>query len=485
MVSSDTQGYSEKKRTKIVATISDRNCSPEFIRSLYEAGMNVVRFNTAHQAPAETLPAVENVRKASKKIAIMIDTKGPEVRTTKAVDDFNVKTDDLIKIYSNNPDGICADGSMFVNYPGFVADLNVGNAVLIDDGALALEVVAKNSDHLVVKAINNGVIASRKSVNTPGVSLDLPSLSPKDRDYIDFCIDNDIDFIAHSFVRRKQDLIDIQEILDARGSKCKIISKIENLEGVQNIEEILDHCFGIMVARGDLAVEIPREKVPAIQKELVKLCVKKRKPVIIATQMLHTMMHNPFPTRAEVSDVANAVFDGVDAIMLSGETAQGKYPLESVKQMTSIALEVEQHTAAFNNVDTVVVNTEISAYLCKAAVESAVNLNAKAIVSDTTSGNTIRNMVGFRSREPIFALCYNERTMRELSLSYGVTALPLENIAREQTEEFLIEAVLMMKDRYFYKPDDTIVFLSGNYGREVGASFLKVSTISNIEKWKK
>jgi len=485
MIGLDNQGFNEKKRTKIVATISDRNCSPEFIRSLYENGMNVVRFNTAHQAPAETLPAVQNVRKASNKIAIMIDTKGPEVRTTKAVDDFKVTTGDKIKIYSNNPEGICADGVMFVNYPGFSAELNVGNAVLIDDGALALEVIEKNSDHLVVQAKNNGVIASRKSVNTPGVSLDLPSLSPKDREYIDFCIDNDIDFIAHSFVRRKQDLIDIQEILDARGSKCKIISKIENLEGVQNIEEILDHCFGIMVARGDLAVEIPREKVPAIQKELVKLCVKKRKPVIIATQMLHSMMHNPFPTRAEVSDVANAVFDGVDAIMLSGETAQGEYPLESVRQMNDIALEVEQHTAAYNNIDPVIVNTEVSAHLCKAAVESAVVLNAKAIVADTTSGNTIRNMVGFRSREPIYALCYNERTMRELSLSYGVTAFPLDQIERDLTDEFLSEVILSLKDRYNYKPDDLIVFLSGNYGREAGASFLKVSTIENIEKWKK
>ncbi len=483
MIVLESKKLIEKKRTKIVATISDRNCSPEFLRTLYENGMNVVRFNTAHQTPEETLSAVENVRKASQKIAIMIDTKGPEVRTTVSEDNFPVKTGDRLKFIAD-PEGTCSKGNVYVNYKGFVNELSVGNPVLIDDGALGFEVVEKHDDYLLCEAKNDGAIASRKSVNTPGVSLDQPSLSPKDREYIDFAIEHDIEFIAHSFVRRKQDLLDIQEILDEKKSRCKIISKIENLEGVENIEEILDHCFGIMVARGDLAVEIPREKIPAIQKDLVKLCVEKRKPVIIATQMLHSMMDNPSPTRAEVSDVANAIFDGVDAIMLSGETAYGKYPLESVQQMNAIAVEVEQHTKPYNDIPPVVVNTQVSAYLCKSAVETAVNLKAKAIVADTTSGNTIRNLAGFRSCEVIYALCYSERTMRELSLSFGITAYHLGQ-QREFTDEFLTGVVAQLKTKYDYKETDLLVFLSGNYGREVGASFMKIGAISDIAKWHK
>ncbi len=483
MIVLESKKLIEKKRTKIVATISDRNCEPAFIRKLYENGMNVVRFNTAHQSPEDTLAAVKKVREASEKIAIMIDTKGPEVRTTKAVDGFDVKTGDKLKFVAD-PSGVCADGVVYVNYTGFVNELAVGNPLLIDDGALGFHVVEKHDDYLICEAGNDGEISSRKSVNTPGVSLKQPSLSAKDLDYIDFCIENDIDFIAHSFVRHKKDLTDIQEILDAKGSKCKIISKIENLEGVDNIEEILDHCFGIMVARGDLAVEIPRERIPAIQKDLVKLCAKRRKPVIIATQMLHTMIDNPSPTRAEVSDVANAVFDGVDAIMLSGETAYGKYPFESLKQMNDIAVEVEQHTADYNDIDPVVINTEVSAYLCKSAVETAISLDAKAIIADTTSGNTIRNLAGFRSREPIYAICYSDRTMRELSLSYGVTAYHLDQ-QREFTDEFLSSVVDQLKVKYTYAAEDLIVFLSGNYGRESGASFLKIGSISDVEKWKK
>ncbi len=472
----------EKKRTKIVATISDKNCSPEFLREMYEAGMNVVRLNTAHQSTEETLLVIENIRKASSKIAIMIDTKGPEVRTMESVDDFPVLGGDRLKFVADDTK-ICSNGVVYVNYAGFVDEMVVGAPVLIDDGELAFVVVEKTEDYLICEAKNDGVIASRKSVNTPTISLNQPSLSDKDRDYIDFAIEHDIEFIAHSFVRRKQDLTDIQEILDAKGSECKLISKIESTEGVQNIDEILDHSFGIMVARGDLAVEISREKIPMVQKQLVDLCKKRRKPVIIATQMLHTMIKNPTPTRAEVSDVANAIYDGSDAIMLSGETAYGRYPLESVKQMHDIAVEVEQHTGLYNDIPPVVINTEVSAYLCKSAVETAVNLDAKALVADTTSGNTIRNMVGFRSSRPIYAICYNERTMRELALSYGVTAYHMDK-QREFTDEFLVPVVTKLKSKYGYNSEDLLVFLSGNFGRDVGASFLKVGKIENVEMWK-
>ena len=474
----------ESKRTKIVATISDRNCSPEFINELYDNGMNVVRFNTAHQMPEDTIKAVENVRKANKRIPIMVDTKGPEVRTTKAVDGFTVEAGDKLKFKSNNPDGISQDGVVYLNYPGFVDELSVGDPLLIDDGSLIFEVVDKKDDYLLCEAKNNGAIESRKSVNTPGVSLKMPSLSEKDRLYIDFCIENDIDYIAHSFVRHKKDLTDIQEILDAKGAKCKIIAKIENQEGVDNIDEIIDNCAGIMVARGDLAVEIPRERIPAIQKQLIKKCRDKRKPVIVATQMLHTMIKEPTPTRAEVSDVANAIYDGTDATMLSGETAYGKYPVRALKQMASIIIETEKHVDCYNDTPTHTSSSETASFLCKSAVEAASQLGAEAIIADTISGNTVRNIAGYRPCKPIFALCYDERTTRELALSYGVKAYTLDE-QREFTNEFLVDVIESLKEKYDYKSDDRLVFISGNYGKDVGASFLKVARIKDIEEFKK
>ncbi|MGK0232335.1 MAG: pyruvate kinase, partial [Patescibacteria group bacterium] len=293
-----------EKRTKIVATISDMNCDVSFLQSLFDAGVNVFRTNTAHQQPEDTLKILNNVRAVSKTAPVMVDTKGPEIRTTPLKDqEVPVKTGDKL-IFKGGSKELTSAKTIYLNYDGFHKNIDNGASILYDDGEIEFKVVEKHSDHLVVEVLNDGVIKGKKSVNVPGVSLNLPSLTEKDKMYVKFVAENDVDFIAHSFIRHKEDLKAVQDILDEHKSSAKIIAKIENQEGVDNIDEILDNCAGIMVARGDLAIEIPTERVPPIQKRLIKRAIEKRKIVITATQMLHTMIDNPRPTRAEVSDVA-------------------------------------------------------------------------------------------------------------------------------------------------------------------------------------
>jgi pyruvate kinase len=368
-----------KKKTKIVATISDLNCGAPFLKEMFEAGMNVVRMNTAHQEIEDTLKIIGNVRKVSDRIALMIDTKGPEIRTNSTDKGLMVKTGDLVYV-KGAPDEKSYDRVICVSYEDIAIDIPPGNSLMIDDGEIELIVRSTQGEFLICEALNEGTIRANKSVNTPGIEIKLPPLTDKDREYIQLAIDEDIDFISHSFVRNKEDVIAIQEILDRHGSRVKIIAKIENQSGVDNIDEILDHVYGVMVARGDLAIEIPYAKIPGIQKMLIDKCIERRKPVIIATQMLHSMIVSPRPTRAEVSDIANAIYSQTDAIMLSGETAYGNYPLESLKAMTSIATEVEKTKAPINDIPVVILNNEISAFLIKSAVEAAVNLSAKAIL---------------------------------------------------------------------------------------------------------
>ena len=295
-----------KKHTKIVASISDRRCDVDFIAKLYEAGMNVVRMNTAHADREGSERIIDNVRTVSNKIAILMDTKGPEVRTTACAEPIPYSIGDKVKVVGN-PDQETTRDCISVSYTGFVNDVRVGGDVLIDDGDLALKVIEKTDCELLCEVQNEATLGSRKSVNVPGVRINLPSLTEKDRNNILFAIEKDIDFIAHSFVRNKQDVLDIQEILDAHNSEIKIIAKIENQEGVDNIDEILEVAYGVMVARGDLGIEVPQEKIPGIQRLLIRKAVEYKKPVIVATQMLHTMIENPRPTRAEVTDIANAV----------------------------------------------------------------------------------------------------------------------------------------------------------------------------------
>ncbi len=465
------------KKTKIVATISDKTCTPEYIKSLYNEGMNVVRLNTAHQSKEGAIQVINDVRAVTDKIALLIDTKGPEVRTVTSDVEVELNLGDQILI-KGDPDKETTKECVYVSYKDFVKEVPDDAKILIDDGYIELDVVEKYGDALLCKALNNGVIKGKKGVNVPCVSFNLPSVSVRDKEFIQLAIEQDIDFIAHSFVRSKEDVLEIQKILDKHNSQIKIIAKIENQQGIDNIDEILEHAYGVMVARGDLAVEIPYEKIPGLQRYLIDKCIEKRKPVIIATQMLHSMIDNPRPTRAEVNDVASAVYRNTDAVMLSGETAYGAYPLESVQTMAKVAREVENTKKPFNDIPSVVINNPVSSYLCKSAVKGSIRLNAKAIIADSTSGRTLRSLAAYRGAKPIFAQCYSKRTMREMALSYGVIANYMQ--PKETSHEFLSEALTNLINNYTFTKDDLLVVAAGNFGRNVGVSFTEIGTLENL-----
>ncbi|MCD6347765.1 MAG: pyruvate kinase [Bacteroidales bacterium] len=465
-----------KKHTKIVATISDQRCDVAFLQKLFDAGMNVVRINTAHQEIEGSLKVINNIRQVSDKIAILIDTKGPEIRTTIARDPIRVERGEEI-IFKGDPDRPSVPGLIHVNYAGFVNELEIGKRILIDDGELAFTVVDKRGDDLIVKSENQGWIKSRKSVNVPGLSLNLPALSEKDKAYIEFAADNDVAFIAHSFVRRKEDVLAIKQILALKKSKVKIIAKIENQEGVNNIDEILDHAYGVMVARGDLGIEIAAEKIPGIQRQLILACIKRKRPVIIATQMLHTMIENPRPTRAEISDIANGIYGHTDAIMLSGETAYGKYPVESVETMTRVANEVEA-VKELSNVTISSIDNEIAAFLANTAHLASNELPIKAVITDTLTGRTGRYLAAFRNRNVIYAACYSKRVMREMALSFGVNAFYLQR--KRSTDAFKRAVVSHLLNENKIALEDRVALIGGSFGPRKGATFLEIGQVKDL-----
>ena len=475
-----------EKKTKIIATISDRRCEVEFIRSLYDAGMNVVRINTAHLTTEGANRIVENTRKVSDQIAIIVDTKGPEIRTTaldpKYAEGIAVSTGQTIKLCGTDHDLTSDEQTIYLNDPHIYNDVPEGSVLLIDDGEIELIVRSKEEKALVCEVQNSGVIFGRKSVNVPGVAIDLPSLTERDRQFIDWAVHANIDFIAHSFVRKKEDVLAVKEILKQHNSSIKVISKIENKEGVENIDEILDETYGIMVARGDLGVEIPAEQIPVTQRLLVNKCIESKKPVIIATQMLHTMITHPRPTRAEISDVANAIYQRVDAVMLSGETANGAYPVEAVEMMTRIALEIENDTtnnAANVDMNLVRINNEITAQLARSAVRACVNLPIKAVIIDTLSGRTGRYLAAFRGEKPVYAVCYRRSVMRQMALSYGVHAIYCEPALNH--EGFLLGVLSSLEETRQLCKEDMIVVIGGSFGAAKGASFLEIGSVLNLE----
>lgn len=469
------------KHTKIVATISDKRCDVPFIEALYRAGMNVVRLNTAHLDAEGLSHIVENVRAVSNRIGILIDTKGPEVRTTATVDGEPIQfsTGDKVMI-SGNPGELTSHEHIYVSYKNFVSDLSVGSDILIDDGDLELRVTEKQADYLVCEAQNEATLGSRKSVNVPGVRINLPSLTERDIRNIHWAIEHDLDFIAHSFVRSKQDVLDIQRILDENDSKIKIIAKIENQEGVDNADEILEAAYGIMIARGDLGIEVPAEKIPGIQRILIRKCVEVKKPVIVATQMLHSMINNPRPTRAEVTDIANAIYYRTDALMLSGETAYGKYPVEAVQTMTKVAREAENTKLAANDIRVPIEGNDldVTSFLAKQAVKSSSKLHVKAIITDSYTGRTARYLAAFRGTSTVFAICYNERVMRMLSLSYGVWAVfqPWNDSRRG----YFYDALTQLIKSGRITRNDMVAYLSGSYGEGGGTTFLEINNVGKV-----
>lgn len=467
------------KQTKIVATISDKRCTVDFIAELFHAGMNVVRMNSAHLGKEGFDAIIQNTRAVSNRIGILMDTKGPEVRTTVCEAPIPFKTGDKVQIRGNS-DGITSSDCIYVSYRNFVNDIQLDGVVLIDDGDLELRIVEKNPDYLVAEVLNDATLGSRKSVNVPGVRINLPSLTEKDRQNILYAIENEIDFIAHSFVRNKQDVLDIQRILDEHRSPIKIIAKIENQEGVDNIDEILEAAYGVMVARGDLGIEVPQEKIPSIQRVLIRKCIAAKKPVIVATQMLHSMIKNPRPTRAEVTDVANAIYYRTDALMLSGETAYGKFPVEAVRTMSSIAREAEKNKLHENDIRVPMPNDDldVTSFLSKQAVKTSYKLHVKAIFTDSYTGRTARNLAAFRGKSPVFAICYRERTTRELSLSYGVWAE--YQAETNDPKAYFLDALNKLIKKQMVSRNDTVAYLSGSFGEGGGTSFLEINNVEKI-----
>ncbi len=465
------------KYTKIVATVSDQRCEVDFVRQLFEAGMNVVRMNTAHLDFEGLDRIINNVRQVSNDIAFLVDTKGPEIRTTICDEDIELQAGQKIIIAGNSSEKTTKE-VINVSYENIVNDVNLGSQILIDDGELTIEVKDKEEGKLICEVLNNGVLGSRKSVNVPGVRINLPSLTKKDRNNIEYAIEKDLDFIAHSFVRNAQDVKDIQDILDEKNSKIKIIAKIENEEGVENIDEILEVAYGVMIARGDLGIEIPQEKIPFIQRLLIRKCVESKKPVIVATQMLHSMIKNPRPTRAEVTDIANAIYYRTDAIMLSGETAYGDYPVQAVETMAKIAAEVEVAKDSRNDIPVDLVKHDITAYLADTAVAASKELDIKAVLTDSLTGKTARYLAAFRGTTPVVALCYNKRVGRELALSYGVFPYLAENGSSKT--EIIHNSLMKLKERGILTDSDQIAYLGGSFGIGGGTTFLEIITVEGL-----
>ena len=452
------------RKTKIVCTIGPASDSLEMMKKMIEAGMDVARLNFSHGTHEEHEARINRLRQAmeetGKSIALMLDTKGPEIRTGYVKgDQVTLKEGSQVVITTED---ILGDEKRFSitnrTLPQIVA---AGNTIMIADGMLQLEVISTTDTEILCKVITGGELGNQKNVNVPGVSLDLPSLTEKDIDDINFGIEQGVDFIAASFVRRSSDVLAIRRLLESRDADIHIISKIENEEGVKNIDDIIKVSNGIMVARGDMWVVIPAQDVPLIQKTIIKKCNRVGKPVITATQMLDSMIRNPRPTRAEASDVANAILDGTDAVMLSGETAAGKYPLEAVRMMSRIAERTEesldyenillQRTAERPNTTTDAIS--------HASCSIAQDLGAVAIITSTKSGFTARSVSKYRPRAPVIAVCPDERVRRKLCLVWGVQPLPTEDI--NNTDEMIKKAVDTSLNEGLIKCGDLIVITAG------------------------
>ncbi|MBP1047440.1 pyruvate kinase [Enterococcus sp. BWM-S5] len=473
------------KKTKIVCTIGPASESVEMLVDLMNAGMNVCRLNFSHGDFEEHGNRIKNIREAmkisGKRVAILLDTKGPEIRTNDMENGaMTLKTGDTIRISMEEVLGTTEKFS--VTYPQLINDVNVGSHILLDDGLIDLEVsdIDRNADEIVTIVKNEGVLKNKKGVNVPGVSVNLPGITEKDEADIRFGIGQGIDFIAASFVRRAADVMEITKILEEENAThIQIIPKIENQEGIDNIDEILKVSDGLMVARGDLGVEIPTEDVPVAQKELIKKCNALGKPVITATQMLDSMQRNPRPTRAEANDVANAIYDGTDAVMLSGETAAGDYPLESVQTMARIAVRTEE---ALVDQDAFALKlyskTDMTEAIGQSVGHTARNLGIQTIVAATESGHTARMIAKYRPRAHIVAITFSEQKARSLSLSWGVYATVAEKPSN--TDEVFTLATEISQKNGFASEGDLIIITAGvPVGEKGTTNLMKIQLIGS------
>lgn len=452
------------RKTKIICTIGPASESEEKLRELMLAGMNVARFNFSHGTHEEQKIKFERVDKVRKElglpVATLLDTKGPEIRLR----DFEggkveLKDDQIFVLTTEEIPGTSERAA--ISYKNLKNDISVGTTILIDDGLIEMKVEAIEGEEISCRVINGGPVSNHKGVNVPGAVLSMPYISKADRLDILFGIEMDFEFLAASFARTKEDILEVRQILDEHGSKMKIIAKIENMQGIENLEEILNVSDGVMVARGDMGVEIPMEEIPVTQKKMIKLAVAQGKHVITATQMLESMIKNPRPTRAEVTDIANAIYDGTTAIMLSGESAAGLYPVEAVKTMARIAESAENdinYRGRMNDIG-IEAKKHITTAIAFATCSTAMDLGAAAIITVTLSGFTAEAISRYKPSCQIIGCTMDTRVHRQLNLLWGVTPLqiPLENDA----EELFAVAVKESKKAGYVKAGDIVVITAG------------------------
>ena len=453
------------KKTKIICTMGPNTNDRELIKQLALAGMDIARFNFSHgdhEEQAGRFALVESVRsELNLPIATLLDTKGPEIRTGLLKDDKKVTLVENQKYTLTTRDIVGDDKIGHITYDGLPKDISKGNTILIDDGLIELRVEdVVDGTEIVCRVINGGELGSKKGVNVPNVSIRLPGITQKDKDDIIFGIEQGFDFIAASFVRNAACIQEIKELLWSHDADIPVIAKIENAEGIKNLDEIIRVADGIMVARGDMGVEIPAEQVPHIQKEIIRKCNSSYKPVITATQMLDSMIRNPRPTRAEVTDVANAIYDGTDVVMLSGETANGKYPLEALKMMVKIAESTEQDLFGRGvNYSNLHSKRSISSAVANAAVQTAANLNAKAIVCPTISGFTARLTSKLKPEALIIGCSPYEPVLRKMQIYWGVK--PIKTAVEKSTDKIIEHALQASENAGYLTEGDIAIVTAG------------------------
>ena len=449
------------KKTKIVCSIGPASIDPNIMEEMVNEGMNVARINFSHAGYDncnEIIKSVNEVRKRTgKNIGLLFDTKGPEFRNDEVIDGgIELVEGNTIRVVKEH---VVGDNNRFsVNHPEAIDSIEIGNFILLENGLMKIEVISKEEDGITCKVISGGNLGSKKSLNVPGVHLNVPFMSDKDREDIIFACQNDGDFLAASFVSCANDVLEIKKIIDEQGSEMKIISKIENTMAINNIEEIISVSDGIMVARGDLGVEASMEDLPHYQKDIIKRCRAHSKFVIVATEMLESMKENLRPTRAEVSDVANAVLDGTDAVMLSGETTVGKYPVNVVKTMADICERQEKYVKFDRNYDFDRKNNIVE-MVATSAVASANELDASLIVTGTLSGYTARKLSNMKPDCIIFSTCHEARVARSLSLYYGVETQVIEFY--KSTDEMIDNSIKIAKERFNLSEGELVVVTGG------------------------
>jgi len=454
------------RRTKIICTLGPNEDDPKVLKKLMECGMDICRFNFSHGSYEEHRKRFEMVKKLRDTLGIpvatMLDTKGPEIRTGILTGGKRVTLKDGQKFTLTTKEQEGNENVVYINYAGLVKDVKPKDRILIDDGLIELEVKKASGSSIDCVVINGGDLGEKKGVNIPGRKIRLPGITDKDKEDIEFGISLGFDFISASFVRDAECVKTIKEILKKRKADIRVIAKIENTEGIDNIDSIIEAADGIMVARGDMGVEIPTQKVPFIQKTIIRKCNMACKPVVTATQMLDSMIRNPRPTRAEVTDVANAVYDGTDAIMLSGETAMGKYPVETLQMMAKIAEESEKHLdhRAYRARQVSTMNRKnISNAVCYSAVATADDVGAAAILAPSISGFTSRMLSKWRPAIPVYGLTPLPATLRRMQIYWGV--IPVEQKRASSTDEMIVASIDILKRKKFLKKGDLVVVTAG------------------------